>query len=67
MKTNLNIEGMSCEHCVKSVTTALQAVEGVKKAKVNLKKASAVVEHSDSVTIDALKKAVEDAGFKIAA
>jgi len=65
MKTNLGIEGMSCEHCVKAVTEALAGVAGVKKVKVNLKKACAAVEHEESAGIDAFRKAVEEAGFKV--
>jgi copper chaperone CopZ len=67
MKTVLGIEGMTCEHCVKHVTDALQGVAGVKKAKVNLKAKNAKVDHSDSVTLDAMKAAVTEAGFKVVA
>jgi copper ion binding protein len=66
MKTKLSIQGMSCAHCVKSVEEALKAVPGVKKAKVDLKKASGEVEHADSVTVEALKAAVVEAGFTAA-
>jgi copper chaperone CopZ len=63
MKTTLNIEGMTCEHCVKHVTEALEGVAGVVSAVVNLKKKNAVVDHGDSVSIDALKAAVEEEGY----
>jgi copper ion binding protein len=64
MKTTLKIEGMSCEHCVKHVTEALEAVEGVKSAKVSLKDKSAAVDHGDGVQLDALKAAVTEAGYE---
>ncbi|MDR2795469.1 MAG: copper ion binding protein [Spirochaetaceae bacterium] len=67
MKTTLSIEGMTCEHCVKHVTEALQAIEGVKKAKVNLKAKKADVDHKDNVSVDALKAAVIEAGFQVPA
>ncbi|WFR76699.2 cation transporter [Lactococcus lactis] len=38
MKETLKIEGMTCDHCVMHVTNALEAIEGVEKAKVSLKK-----------------------------
>jgi copper ion binding protein len=63
MKTQLNIEGMSCEHCVAHVKKALEAVSGVKSAKVNLKSNSAEVEHSDGVNRESLKAAVTEAGY----
>ncbi|MDR0600883.1 MAG: copper ion binding protein [Treponema sp.] len=64
MKTTLNIEGMSCEHCVKHVTEALEEMAGVSSAKVNLKKKNAVVVHGDSVSLDAMKAAVKEAGYE---
>ena len=64
MTTTLNIEGMSCEHCVAHVRNALEAVKGVSSAMVNLKQKNAQVEHNDSVSIDALKAAVSEAGYE---
>jgi copper chaperone CopZ len=66
MKTKLNIEGMSCEHCVKHVTQALEGVAGVKSALVNLKEKSALVDHGDGVNLEALKAAVVEAGYEAA-
>jgi copper ion binding protein len=66
MKTTLNIEGMSCDHCVKHVKEALEGVAGVKSAAVNLKGKSAAVEHGDGVSLDALKAAVVEAGYEVA-
>jgi copper ion binding protein len=64
MKTTLKIEGMSCEHCVKHVTQALEHVAGVTSAKVSLKDKSAMVEHGDHVSLESLKAAVTEAGYE---
>ncbi|ANZ99745.1 copper chaperone [Carnobacterium divergens] len=42
-KTILKIKGMSCEHCVKTVTDCLSEQDGVEKVKVHLKKGEAKV------------------------
>ena len=65
MKKTLTIEGMMCMHCVKHVTDALNAVEGVEKADVNLKKKRAVVTLNAEVADDALKAAVKEAGYEV--
>jgi copper chaperone CopZ len=65
MRTTLKIEGMSCEHCVKAVKTALEAVAGVCSAVVNLNDKSAVIDHGDGVTLAALKAAVEEEGYEV--
>jgi copper ion binding protein len=64
MKTTLKISGMSCEHCVKHVTQALEAVEGVKSAKVSLKANNAVVNHEEGASIEAMKAALIEAGYE---
>ena len=66
MTTTLNIEGMSCEHCAAHVKEALEAIAGVSSARVNLKEKNAQVEHGDSVTVDSLKAAVNEAGYEAA-
>lgn len=63
-RTELNIEGMTCNHCVMTVTNALKAVDGVKAADVHLDTNSAKVVYDGSKTsLASLKKAVEDAGY----
>jgi copper ion binding protein len=65
MKTTLKIEGMSCEHCVKHVTDALEEIDGVSSAAVSLEGKSAAVEHGDGVSLEALKAAVAEAGYEV--
>ena len=64
MTTNiqmLNIQGMSCGHCVKSVQAALNAVPGVTSAKVSVGHAEV---HGDA-SREALKQAIEAADFTV--
>ena len=65
-KTKLKINGMSCQHCVKTVTDALTELPGVRRAKVNLRKAEAVVHFDASrVTPANLTEAITAVGFKV--
>ena len=61
----LKIEGMMCGHCTAHVTKALEELGA--KAEVTLNPGQAVVEAPESVSDAALKKAVEDAGYKVTA
>jgi copper chaperone CopZ len=65
MKTVIQIEGMSCEHCVQHVKKALEAVPGVKSAEVSLKDKSASIDHGDEASFASLKAAVIDAGYEV--
>ena len=67
-KTKLKISGMSCQHCVKTVKDALTALEGVQRAKVNLRKGEATVRFDASrTTIANLTEAIIEAGFEAVA
>lgn len=61
----IQVEGMSCNHCVNSVEGALKKVPGVVSAKVNLKDKNVTVEHEDGVDVDTLKEAIEDQGYDV--
>jgi len=59
------VEGMTCASCVKRVENSLAAVPGVKEATVNLATEAATVEAEPGVSIEALRAAVEKAGYDI--
>ena len=60
----LNIDGMTCGGCVKSVTKVLNDLDGVHSATVSLENKNAEVEFDEGKTqIAQLVEAVEDAGF----
>lgn len=65
-RTRLNIQGMSCQMCVKHVTEALESVDGVKNVQVNLDKGQAQVRYDpDQADMSAFKTAVADAGYEV--
>ncbi|AEJ20623.1 CopZ family metallochaperone [Gracilinema caldarium] len=66
MTKTLEIEGMTCKHCVMHVTNALKAVAGVTTVQVDLAGNKAVVEGSN-LDDQALKDAVADAGYEVVA
>ena len=56
---------MTCDGCVKSVTRTLQAVPGVQQVDVSLAGHQAQVTYDpDRTGVDALKRAVERAGYE---
>jgi len=66
--TVLHVEGMACEHCVKAVTKAVGALEGVKAVTVSLQGKTVTVEyHPQSVTLAQMKQAIEDQGYDVVA
>ncbi len=60
----LKVTGMSCEHCVRSVTQVLQNTAGVNNATVDLKAGRATVDYDENKTDPrALANAVMDEGY----
>ncbi len=62
-KHTIKIGGMSCEHCQKAVTEALEALKGVSDVSVDLALGSARFESDGALGEDALRSAIEDIGF----
>lgn len=57
----VKIAGMSCQHCVKRVDTALKDMEGVVSAKVSV--GEAVID--GNVSQEVIKETIEDAGYDV--
>ena len=63
-EVTIKVEGMSCGGCVKNVTGVLKALPGVEDVQVSLEGAAATVRHDPAkVSVEALRAAVEGAGF----
>lgn len=67
-KAELQASGLTCSMCNNAIYKALKAVHFVASVESNIKNASFAMVFKDNaeVDIDALKKAVEDAGFSVA-
>lgn len=68
MRKELQVAGMSCQHCVRSVKKALSQLEGVTEVEVTLETGLVVVVGSDKMPDNAaFKAAIEDEGFELKA
>jgi len=63
----LKIEGMMCNHCVMHVQKALSAVPGVTEVAVSLEEKAAKVKLNQTVSDDAFRAIIEDAGYQLTA
>lgn len=62
--TELNVTGMTCDHCQHAVKGALEAVAGVQNATVDLATGTAKVE--GNADLSTLIAAVEEEGYQAA-
>ena len=61
----LNVEGMTCNHCVKAVTRAVQEVDPGAEVSVDLQGGRVRVDGKGSA--DVLSRAISEAGYKASA
>lgn len=59
----LQVEGMSCGHCVGRVTKSVQALDAAATVDVDLK--SNLVRVETAVDLASVKSAIEDAGYPV--
>ena len=64
MTKNYRVEGMTCEHCSKSVVEEVSAVPGTQDVDVDLDKGTVTVS-GHGFTDDAISQAIEEAGYKV--
>ncbi|MDR1965797.1 MAG: copper chaperone CopZ [Synergistaceae bacterium] len=62
----LNVDGMSCEHCVKAVKKAVGALDGAKEVDVDLASKTVSVSFDGAKTnVGEIKDAIEDQGYDV--
>lgn len=66
-KVILNVEGMSCSHCVDAVKKAVNSLDGISNSEVDLEGKTVTVDYDDDkVALDSIKEAIEDQGYDVA-
>ncbi|PAE07592.1 copper resistance protein CopZ [Terribacillus saccharophilus] len=66
-KVTLNVQGMSCAHCVNSIEGNVGQLNGVDTVKVNLDEAKVDVAYdADKVNLDEIKEVIEEQGYDVA-
>ena len=63
--TTIKVKGMSCQHCVASVTKALSEIDGVNDVQVSLEKGEATFNEKSPVAEQTIKDAITKIGFEV--
>jgi copper chaperone len=62
----LNVQGMSCGHCVKAVEGGVGELPGISEVKVDLQAAQVTVAFDGAqVSVDTIKEAIEEQGYDV--
>ncbi len=60
----VKVKGMSCQHCVRAVTKALQEIEGVRGVTVSLDRGEAVVVTEGTLDRNTVRSTLKRAGHE---
>lgn len=63
---NFTVTGMTCEHCVMSVTEEISSLTGVEAVDVDLASGRVAVTSTESIATAEIAAAVEEAGYQLA-
>lgn len=67
VEKTISVQGMSCGHCKMSVEGALNELDGVSAATVDLEVGNVKVEYDEAkVSMKDMQEAIEDQGYDIA-
>lgn len=64
--TTYAIKGMTCGHCVNAVSSELGELSGVREVRVDLSAGTATVDSDAALDPDAVRAAVDEAGYELA-
>lgn len=64
--SGFTVTGMTCGHCVSSVTEQIQQIDGVRDVAVDLATGGVTVTANPPVSADAVAAAVREAGYQVA-
>jgi copper chaperone CopZ len=70
VSTTVNVSGMTCGHCVSSVSEELEALSGVEKVDVDLNAggiSTVTITSSDELSASEIGEAVAEAGYLVVA
>lgn len=63
--TTFQVKGMTCGHCAGAVTSEVSAITGVSDVQVSLETGTVTVTASEPVSQDAVREAVDEAGYQL--
>ena len=60
------VNGVSCQHCVDAVTAEVGRIAGVEQVQVDLSTGAVTVTSAAPIGLDALRDAIDEAGYDLA-
>ncbi len=63
---DINVHGMTCDHCRKAVEKAVSSLDGVENTQVNLESGKVHITFNETQsTLNDIKRAIEEEGYQV--
>lgn len=66
-ESTYTVQGMTCRHCVSSVTEEVSQISGVQRVDIDLATGKVTVTSDEPIADDAVRDAVTEAGYQLVA
>jgi copper chaperone CopZ len=63
--TTYQVTGMTCDHCVRAVTTELIMLPGVRSVDIDLGEGAVTVTSDDPLDLEEVREAIDEAGYAL--
>lgn len=63
--TSVQVQGMTCEHCVAAVRGEIGKLDGVSDVTVDLESGAVTIDSAAPLDAEALRAAVDEAGYEL--
>lgn len=63
--TTYQVTGMTCDHCVRAVTTELIMLPGVRSVDIDLGEGAVTVTSDDPLDLEEVREAIDEAGYAV--
>ena len=65
MNTTITVSGMTCGHCVNSVTEELKKIAGVSEVQVDLESGKVEITSAQEIAPSSINEAITEAGYEL--
>lgn len=65
VKTSIKVAGMTCQHCVNSVTEEVTGLTGVTSVNIDLASGNVEIESESELAPSDLESAIQEAGYEV--
>ena len=66
MQKSLKVQGITCQHCVETITNSLRDKTGIKTVGINIDKKEVIIDYDEeTINLEQISSGITELGFEI--